>query len=113
MPSKRSRPLSSSDGRTSLRSKRLEQAIAEAYENNYLGKNILGSGFSLELRIHGSAGRYICGEETALLNALEGKRATPRAKPPFPQVCGLFGKPTIVNNVETVANIPHIVNNGA
>jgi NADH-quinone oxidoreductase subunit F len=93
--------------------KRLEQAIAEAYANNYLGKNILGSGYSLELRLHGSAGRYICGEETALLNALEGKRGTPRAKPPFPQVCGLFGKPTIVNNVETVANIPHIVKNGA
>jgi NADH-quinone oxidoreductase subunit F len=92
--------------------KRIEKAIAEAYENNYLGRNILGSGYNLELRIHGSAGRYICGEETALLNALEGKRATPRAKPPFPQVCGLFGKPTIVNNVETIANIPHIVNNG-
>jgi NADH-quinone oxidoreductase subunit F len=93
--------------------KRLEQAIAEAYSGNYLGKNILGSGYSLDLRIHGSAGRYICGEETALLNALEGKRATPRSKPPFPQVCGLFGKPTIVNNAETIANIPHIVNNGA
>ena len=92
--------------------KRLQQAIAEAYNNNYLGRNILGSGFNLDLRIHGSAGRYICGEETALLNALEGKRANPRAKPPFPQVCGLFGKPTIVNNAETIANIPHIVNNG-
>lgn len=92
---------------------RLEQAIAEAYASGYLGKNILGSGYSLELRIHGSAGRYICGEETALLNALEGKRATPRAKPPFPQVCGLYGKPTIVNNAETVANIPHIMNNSA
>ena len=92
---------------------RLQQAIAEAYASGYLGKNILGSGFSLDLRIHGSAGRYICGEETALLNALEGKRATPRAKPPFPQVCGLFGKPTIVNNAETIANIPHIINNGA
>lgn len=91
---------------------RLKVAIAEAYANNYLGKNILGSGFNLDLRVHGSAGRYICGEETALLNALEGKRATPRAKPPFPQVCGLFGKPTIVNNTETIANIPHIVNNG-
>ena len=92
---------------------RLQQAIAEAYASGYLGKNILGSGYSLDLRIHGSAGRYICGEETALLNALEGKRATPRAKPPFPQVCGLFGKPTIVNNAETIANIPHILNNGA
>ena len=93
--------------------KLLDRAIAEAYQHNYLGKNILGSGYSLDLRIHVSAGRYICGEETALLNALEGKRATPRAKPPFPQICGLFGKPTIVNNVETIANIPHIVNNGA
>ena len=92
--------------------KRLQRAISEAYDNNYLGRNILGSGYNLDLRIHGSAGRYICGEETALLNALEGKRATPRAKPPFPQVCGLFGKPTIVNNAETIANIPHIVNNG-
>jgi NADH-quinone oxidoreductase subunit F len=96
-----------------LAAKRMEQAIAEAYMKGYLGKNILGSGYNLELRIHGSAGRYICGEETALLNALEGKRATPRAKPPFPQVCGLFGKPTIVNNAETIANIPHIINNGA
>jgi NADH-quinone oxidoreductase subunit F len=92
--------------------KRLEHAIKEAYANNYLGKNILGSGYNLDLRIHSSAGRYICGEETALLNALEGKRATPRAKPPFPQVSGLFGKPTIVNNAETIANIPHIINNG-
>jgi NADH-quinone oxidoreductase subunit F len=92
--------------------KRIEKALAEAYERNYLGKNILGSGFNLDLRVHVSAGRYICGEETALLNALEGKRAKPRAKPPFPQVCGLFGKPTIVNNAETIANIPHIVNNG-
>jgi NADH-quinone oxidoreductase subunit F len=93
--------------------KRLEQAIAEAYAGNYLGENILGSGYRLDLRIHGSAGRYICGEETALLNALEGKRPVPRAKPPFPQVCGLFGRPTIVNNAETIANIPHIIKNGA
>jgi NADH-quinone oxidoreductase subunit F len=92
--------------------KRLDKAISEAYAKKYLGKNIFGSGYNLDLRIHGSAGRYICGEETALLNALEGRRATPRAKPPFPQVCGLFGKPTIVNNVETIANIPHIINNG-
>jgi NADH-quinone oxidoreductase subunit F len=95
-----------------LAAARLEKAIAEAYENNYLGKNIIGSGYNLELYLHTSAGRYICGEETALLNALEGKRATPRAKPPFPQVCGLWGKPTIVNNVETLSNISHIVTNG-
>jgi NADH-quinone oxidoreductase subunit F len=93
--------------------KRLSRAIEEAYDSNYLGRDILGSGYSLDLRIHASAGRYMCGEETGLLNALEGRRATPRAKPPFPQVVGLFGKPTIVNNVETIACIPHIVNNGA
>ena len=95
-----------------LAEKRLKKAIAEAFEKNYLGDNILGSGFNLDLRIHSSAGRYICGEETALINALEGKRAVPRAKPPFPLACGLWGRPTLVNNPETVANIPHIVNNG-
>ena len=92
--------------------KRLSKAIAEAHAKKYLGANILGSGFNLDLRIHSSAGRYICGEETALINAIEGKRAVPRAKPPFPLACGLWGRPTIVNNVETVANIHHIVNNG-
>jgi NADH-quinone oxidoreductase subunit F len=91
----------------------LLQSIAEAYEAGYLGKNILGSGWSLDMHLHTGVGRYMCGEETALLNALEGKRATPRAKPPFPQVSGLFGKPTIVNNVETLCCLPHIVNNGA
>ena len=91
----------------------LRKCLTEAYEAGYLGKNILGSGWSLEMYLHTGVGRYICGEETALLNALEGKRATPRAKPPFPQVSGLFGKPTIVNNVETFCCIPHIVNNGA
>jgi NADH-quinone oxidoreductase subunit F len=96
-----------------LAADRLERAIAEAYAKNYLGTHILGSGHSLELRLHNSAGRYICGEETALLNALEGKRAIPRAKPPHPQTSGLWGKPTIVNNVETFCNIPHIVAHGA
>jgi NADH-quinone oxidoreductase subunit F len=91
----------------------IEKALREAYEAGYLGKNILGSGFNLEIYLHTSAGRYICGEETSLLNALEGKRAIPRVKPPFPQTCGLFGKPTVVNNVETLSCIPHIVNNGA
>jgi len=95
-----------------LAGKRLEKALAEAREAGYLGGNVLKSSFSLDLRIHTSAGRYICGEETALINALEGRRALPRAKPPFPQICGLWGRPTVVNNVETVANIPHIVNNG-
>jgi len=92
---------------------RLRQAIAEAYQAGYLGKDILGSGYSFELYLHTSAGRYMCGEETGLLNSLEGRRATPRSKPPYPQVSGLWGKPTIVNNVETLANVPHIVNNGA
>jgi NADH-quinone oxidoreductase subunit F len=91
----------------------LRKSIEEAYAAGYLGKNILGSGYNLEMYLHTGVGRYMCGEETALLNALEGKRATPRAKPPFPQVSGLFGKPTIVNNVETLSCIPHIVNNGA
>ena len=91
----------------------IRKSIEEAYAAGYLGKNIQGSGFSLEMHLHTGVGRYMCGEETALLNALEGKRATPRAKPPFPQVSGLFGKPTIVNNVETFCCIPHIVNNGA
>lgn len=91
----------------------LTEAIEELYENGYLGKNILGSGFDLHMHLHTGAGRYICGEETALLNALEGKRPVPRAKPPFPQVCGLWGKPSVVNNVETLSNIPHIVQNGA
>ncbi len=91
----------------------LEKSIAEAYRTGYLGKNILGSSYSLEMHLHTSVGRYMCGEETGLLNALEGKRATPRSKPPFPQVSGLFGKPTIVNNVETLSCVPHIINNGA
>jgi NADH-quinone oxidoreductase subunit F len=96
-----------------LAAERLTKAIAEAYGAGYLGHNILGSGYRLELYLHVSAGRYMCGEETGLLNALEGKRATPRSKPPFPQTSGLWGKPTIVNNVETLCNLPHIINNGA
>ncbi|NJD68170.1 MAG: NADH-quinone oxidoreductase subunit F [Candidatus Methylomirabilota bacterium] len=90
----------------------LTKAIAEAYAGGYLGRNILGSDYHLELHVHISAGRYMCGEETGLLNALEGKRATPRYKPPHPVISGLWGKPTVVNNVETLCNIPHIVNNG-
>jgi NADH-quinone oxidoreductase subunit F len=96
-----------------LAADRLRRAIAEAYQAGYLGEDILGRGYRLELHLHRSAGRYICGEETALLNALEGKRAIPRAKPPFPQVSGLWGKPTIVDNVETLCNVPHIIYNGA
>lgn len=92
---------------------RVREAIHEAYAVHHLGKDIFGSSDTLDLHLHLSAGRYICGEETALLSALEGKRAIPRAKPPFPQVAGLWGKPTIVQNVETLCNLPHIVNLGA
>ncbi len=91
----------------------LNRAIAECREKGFLGNNILGGDWSFELHVHTSAGRYICGEETALLNSLEGKRATPRAKPPFPQVSGLWGKPTIVNNVETLCNLPALIDYGA
>lgn len=90
----------------------LSKAIREAYEKHYLGKNIFGSDHDLEMHLHVSAGRYMCGEETGLLNSLEGKRANPRSKPPFPQTSGLWGKPTVVNNVETFCNIPHIIFNG-
>jgi len=92
---------------------RLNQAIAEAKAAGYLGKNILGSGWDFDLYVHTGAGRYICGEETALINSLEGRRANPRAKPPFPQIAGAWGRPTIVNNVETLSNIPHIILRGA
>jgi len=91
---------------------RLRRAIAEARERGYIGTNILGSGFSLDMHVHTSAGRYMCGEETGMLNALEGKRATPRAKPPYAVTSGLWGKPTVVNNVETLCNVPHILRNG-
>jgi NADH-quinone oxidoreductase subunit F len=90
----------------------LRRAIAEANDAGFLGKNILGSGFSVELDLHLSAGRYICGEETALMNALEGRRANPRSKPPFPAVKGLWESPTVVNNVETLSNVPFIISHG-
>src|ERR1700751_1591762 len=99
-------------GEYRLSAERLRAALAEAKARGYLGRNILESGYNFELYPHVSAGRYICGEETALLNALEGKRAHPRTKPTFPQVSGLWGKPTIVQNVETLCNVHHIVNNG-
>ena len=92
---------------------RLREAIAAAESANLLGDNIQGHDYSFLLHVHISAGRYICGEETGLLNSLEGKRAIPRAKPPFPQVSGLWGRPTIVNNVETLCNVTHILANGA
>ena len=89
----------------------LEKAIAEAKANGFLGKNILGSGYDLELYVQPGGGAYICGEETALLESLEGKRGNPRMKPPFPAVKGLWQSPTVVNNVETIAAVPWIVNN--
>jgi len=92
--------------------KTLRKAVIEAKKKGYLGKNILNSGFDLEIIVHTGAGAYIAGEETALLNSLEGFRATPRLKPPFPAVSGLYAMPTIVNNVETLCNVVHIVNRG-
>ncbi len=91
----------------------LERAIAEAKAAGYLGRNILGSGFDLEIIVHRGAGAYICGEETALLESLEGKRGYPRIKPPFPAVVGLYGRPTVINNVETLACVPSIIERGA
>ena len=90
----------------------LEKAIAEAYANGWLGKNIQGSGFDLDLYVNPGAGAYICGEETALIESLEGKRGNPRVKPPFPAVKGLWQSPTVVNNVETIAAVVPIVNDG-
>jgi len=89
----------------------LQQAIDEAYAAGYLGKNILGSGYDLDLHVHPGGGAYICGEETALIESLEGKRGNPRNKPPFPAVKGLYQNPTVVNNVETIAAVPWIINN--
>jgi NADH-quinone oxidoreductase subunit F len=91
----------------------LEQAIKEAYEGGVLGDNVMGSGFKLDMVVHRGAGAYICGEETGMLESLEGKRGQPRVKPPFPAVVGAFGKPTVVNNVETLCNVPHILTRGA
>ena len=100
-------------GEYHLPHRRLQDAIADAYATRCLGDDIFGSGIHFDLRIHRSAGRYICGEETALLNALEGKRGQPRTKPPFPPASGAWGRPTIVNNVETLCNVPAIIRNGA
>jgi NADH-quinone oxidoreductase subunit F len=91
----------------------LDEAVAEAYDAGFLGSNILGTGSRVELVVHRGAGAYICGEETALLDALEGKRGNPRLKPPFPAIQGLYGGPTLINNVETLSNVPHIIRNGA
>jgi NADH-quinone oxidoreductase subunit F len=92
---------------------RLEEAISDAYNKGFLGKNILNSGFALDVFVHRGAGAYICGEETALLESLEGKRGNPRLKPPFPASVGLFQCPTVINNVETISNVPQIILNGA
>jgi len=100
-------------GEFSYGAKVLNTAVREAYERGFLGKNILDSGYDLDLLVHRGAGAYICGEETALLESIEGRRGHPRLKPPFPAVVGLYGSPTVINNVETLANVPHIINNGA
>ena len=91
----------------------VDRAVEEAYQRGYLGKNFLGSGFDFDLATHTGAGAYECGEETALLNSLEGLRGYPRVKPPFPAVVGLYGCPTIINNVETLSNVPAILLMGA
>ena len=93
--------------------RRLLHAVEEAHAAGYLGKNILGSGFDLEVTVHAGAGAYICGEETALLDSLEGRRGQPRLKPPFPAVAGLYARPTVVNNVESIASVPSILLHGA
>ncbi len=90
----------------------LQKAVAEAYAKGYLGENILGSGWTHHMIVHRGAGAYICGEESALLNSLEGKKGQPRLKPPFPAVSGLYACPTVINNVETLANMPWIIENG-
>ncbi len=93
--------------------RRVHHAVAEAYEAGYLGENILGSGFNLDVTVHAGAGAYECGEETALLDSLEGLRGQPRLKPPFPAIAGLYACPTVVNNVESIASVPYIVRHGA
>ena len=100
-------------GEYALSIKRLQKAIDDAREYGFLGENILGSGFAFDVEIRRGAGSYICGEETALMESIEGKRGEPRKKPPYPPTCGLWGKPTVINNVETLANIAPIVINGA
>ncbi len=96
-----------------LSAQRLTKALAQAYDRGYLGKNILGSGYRLDMYLHTSAGRYMCGEENGLLNALEGKRPIPRTRPPHAVIVGAWGKPTVVDNVETIASVPYIVSHGA
>jgi NADH-quinone oxidoreductase subunit F len=90
----------------------MNEAVREAYADGILGRNAMGTGKRIDVHVHKGAGAYICGEETALMNSLEGRRGNPRIKPPFPAVAGLFGQPTTINNVETLAAVPHILNNG-
>ncbi|MEZ5087084.1 MAG: NADH-quinone oxidoreductase subunit NuoF [Tessaracoccus sp.] len=92
--------------------RRLQQAVQEAYDAGYLGKNIQGTGYDLDVIVHAGAGAYICGEETALLDSLEGRRGQPRLRPPFPAVAGLYASPTVINNVESIASVPCIIDNG-
>jgi NADH-quinone oxidoreductase subunit F len=100
-------------GEFAFGAERLENAIKEAYDKGYLGANILGSGFDLDLEVYRGGGAYICGEETSLMESIEGNRGNPRLKPPFPASVGLYKNPTVINNVETLSNVPHIVSNGA
>ncbi len=93
--------------------RQVEKAVQEAYAAGYLGQNILGSGYTLDVIVHRGAGAYICGEESALMESLEGKRGYPRLKPPFPAAVGLYGGPTVINNCETLSALPAIVRNGA
>ncbi len=93
--------------------RRLQQAVREAYSAGYAGKNVLGTGYDLDIIVHAGAGAYICGEETALLDSLEGRRGQPRLRPPFPAVAGLYASPTVINNVETIASVPSVITGGA
>src|SRR3712207_1230956 len=93
--------------------RRLMTAVREAYDAGHLGKDIHGTGYDLDLIVHAGAGAYICGEETALLDSLEGRRGQPRLRPPFPAVAGLYASPTVVNNVGTIASVPYIVLGGS
>src|SRR5688500_2799176 len=100
-------------GEFALGSRRLDQAIGEAYDKGFLGKGIFGSKFDLDIVLHRGAGAYICGEESALLDSLEGFRGQPRLRPPFPAIKGLYGQPTVINNTETLSSLPSIITNGA
>ena len=106
-------PSSTSAARCCTSIRRLQAAVAEAYAAGYLGNDIHGSGYELDLVVHAGAGAYICGEETALLDSLEGRRGQPRLRPPFPAVDGLYACPTVINNVESIASVPSIIDDGA